>query len=52
MNARNWSNKKIYLYFTVNGTVRIKKAENGPYKNITHINDLRTLFPEDQISMS
>ena len=47
-----WNNKKIYSYFTVNGTVRIKQVENGPYKSITHINDLRALFPEEQISMS
>ena len=47
-----WNNKKIYSYFTVNGTVRVKQAENGPYKSITHINDLRVLFPEKQISMS
>ena len=47
-----WNNKKIYSYFTVNGTVRIKQVENGPYKSITHINDLRVLFPVEQISMS
>ena len=47
-----WSNKKIYQYFTVNGTVRIKQVENGPYKNFTHINDLKALFPQEQISMS
>ena len=35
-----WNNKKIYSYFTVNGTVRIKQVENGPYKNIT-----RSKFP-------
>ena len=47
-----WNNKKICSCFTVNGTVRIKQVENGPYKSITHINDLRALFPEEQISMS
>ena len=46
-----WNNKKIYSYFTVNGTVRIKQVENGPYKNITLVNDLRALFPEKQISV-
>ena len=40
-----WNNKEIYSYFTVNGTVRIKQVENGPYKRITHINDLRALLP-------
>ena len=40
-----WNNKEIYSYFTVNGTVRIKQVENGPYKSITHINDLRALLP-------
>ena len=47
-----WNNKKIYSYFTVNGTIRIKQVENGPYKSFTHVNDLRALFPEEQISMS
>ena len=47
-----WNNKKIYSYFAVNGTVRIKQGENGLYKSITRINDLSALFPEEQISMS
>ena len=47
-----WNNKKVYSYFTVNGTVRIKQFENGPYKSIIHVNDWRALFPEQQISMS
>ena len=50
--CKNLWNNKIFSYFTVNGTVMIKQAENGPYKSITHINDLRALFPEEQISMS
>ena len=37
-----WNNNKIYSYFTVNGTVRIKQVENG----------LRVLFPEKQSSTS
>ena len=41
------NNKIIYLYFIVNGTVTIKQVENGLYKNITHVNDLRVLFPEE-----
>ena len=28
------------------------QGENGPYKNVMHLNDLRALFPEGQISMS
>ena len=46
-----WNNK-IYSYLTVNGTVRIKQAENGPNKSITHINNLRALFLEEQFSIS
>ena len=44
-----WNNKKIYLYFTDNGTVRIKQVGNNPYKRIIHVNNLRALFPEEQI---
>ena len=46
-----WNNK-IYSYLTVNGTVRIKQVENGPNKSITHINNLRALFLEEQFSIS
>ena len=45
------NNKKTYSYFTVN-SVRIKQVENGPYKSITHVYDLRALFPEEQVFMS
>ena len=39
-----WNNKINYSYFTVNGTVRIKQAENGPYKSVTHVNNLRAIY--------
>ena len=29
--------------------VRIKQVRNNPYKSIIHVNDLRALFPEEQI---
>ena len=32
-----WNNKKIYLYFTISGTIRIKQVENGPYKSMRAI---------------
>ena len=41
-----WNNKKIYFYFIVSVTKRINQVENGPYKSITHVNNLRALFPE------
>ena len=31
---------KNIFFFTVNGSIRIKLRENGPY-NITHIDDLK-----------
>ena len=46
-----WNNEKNYSYFSVTGTVRIKQVKNGPYKSITYVNDLRALFPEEQILM-
>ena len=45
-----WNTKKIYWYFTINGVVRIRQTENGPYKRITHLKDLKTVFLEEQIS--
>ena len=50
--CKKFWNNKIYSYLTVNGTVRIKQVENGPNKSITHINNLRALFLEEQFSIS
>ena len=36
-----WNNQKIFLLFTVNGTVRIKLQQDGPYNSITHLDDLK-----------
>ena len=46
-----WSKKKIFSYFTVSGTVRIKLQEKGPYSIITHIDDLKELFPDENFLM-
>ena len=46
-----WNKNKIFLFFTVNGTVRIRLQEKGPYGIITHIDDLKELFPEKDFSM-
>ena len=46
-----WSKKKIFSYFTVSGTVRIKLQEKGPYSIITHIDDLKKLFPDENFLM-
>ena len=46
-----WSKKKIFSYFTVSGTVRIKLQEKGPYSIITRIDDLKKLFPDENFLM-
>ena len=51
MNARNFGIIRFILTLLLM-VVRIKQVQNGPYKSITHINDLRVLFPGKQISMS
>ena len=33
--------RKIYSFYTVTGTVRIKVQQQGPFKTITHIDELR-----------
>ena len=45
------SRKKIFSYFTVSGTVRIRLQEKGPYSIITHMDDLKELFPGEDFSM-
>ena len=46
-----WRKKKIFSYFTVSGTVRIKLQEKGPYSIITRIDDLKELFPDENFLM-
>ena len=46
-----WNKKKIFSYFTVSGTVRIRLQEKGPYIIITHVDDLKELFPDEDFSM-
>ena len=43
-----WNKQGIFSFFTVNGSVR----ENGPYNIITHIDDLKDIFPDEDFSMS
>ena len=43
--------KKKFSYFTVISTVRIRLQEKGPYSIITHIDDLKELFPDENFSM-
>ena len=43
--------KKGFSYFIVNGTVRIRFQEKGPYSIITtHIDDLKELLPDKDFS--
>ena len=39
------------FYFTVSGTVMIRLQEKGPYSIITHIDDFKELFPDEDLSM-
>ena len=41
--------KKIYQFYTNNGIIRLKLVENGSVKTITHVNDLKDLFPNIDI---
>ena len=42
-----WNKEKIFSYFTATGTVRIMLQEKGPYSIITHIDDLKEIFLEE-----
>ena len=39
----------IHAFWVTNGTVRLKAAENGHVHVITHLSDLKELFPENQL---
>ena len=47
-----WNKQGIFSSFTVNGSTRIKISENGPYNIITHIDDLKDIFPDKYFMMS
>ena len=47
-----WNKQGIFSFFTVNGSIRIKIRENGPYNIITHIDDLKDIFPDKYFMMS
>ena len=47
-----WNKLEIFSFFTVNGSIRIKIRENGPYNIITHIDDLKDIFPDEDFTMS
>ena len=44
---KQWTKKRIFSIFTVNGTVRLKLKQDGPYNSITHLDYLKSLFPEN-----
>ena len=43
--------EKIFSYFTVSGTIRIRLQEKVPCSIIRHIDDLKELFPDEDFSM-
>ena len=52
-NEKNYrSMKKILSFFTINGRVWLKPEHDGPYNSITHLDDLKSLFPEENFTMS
>ena len=40
---------KIHRLYTNNKIIRLKLAENGSVKTITHINDLKDVFPDTDV---
>ena len=53
INAKNCgTSKEYFVFFTTNGSIRIKIRENGPYNIITHIDDLKDIFPDKYFMMS
>ena len=46
-----WNRRKLFSFFTINGSVRLKLQENGSYNIITHIDDLKEIFPDEDFTM-
>ena len=47
-----WINRKIFLFFPFNGTVRQKLEGDGPYNSIIQLDYLKSLFPEESFTVS
>ena len=47
-----WINKKIFSFFAVDGTCRLKLEQDGPYNSLTYVDDLKSLFREENFTMS
>ena len=43
------SNQFIHAFWITNGTARLKTVENGRAYSITHLSDLKALFPKKQL---
>ena len=41
--------QKIRQFYTISGLIRVKLEETGPSKIITHMIDLKDLFPDTNI---
>ena len=46
-----WNKQGIFYFFTVNGSIRIKQRENGPYNIITPTADLKHFFLNEYFMM-
>ena len=46
-----WNTERINKFFTSNGTLKVKKTALGSAISITHIDDLRDLFPDEIIDI-
>ena len=41
--------KRIHQFYTNNGIIRLKLVKNGSVQTVTHVNDLKDLFPDMDI---
>ena len=44
--------QKKKVFFTITGTVRAKLQQQGTYKNMLHIDNLKDLFPDECFTFS
>ena len=47
-----WNKQGVFSFFTLNGSLRIKIRENGPHNIVTHIDDLKDFFWDEDFTMS
>ena len=46
-----WNDKMIFAFWTTNGSLKLKLRQDGHVHTISHLEDLKELFPECEFNI-